>query len=65
MTHSQKDAHGGFMANVAMTRQGQHDKIHGALFEAANHDPVLKRRLLANPKNFLSGLSLEGRKTGK
>ncbi len=38
------------MANEEKTRQAQPDKNLEALFEAANRDPALKRRLLANPK---------------
>ncbi len=38
------------MANDVKTRQGQPEKTLESLLEAANRDPALKRRLLANPK---------------
>ena len=38
------------MANEVKTRPVQPEKNLESLFEAANRDPALKRRLLANPK---------------
>lgn len=38
------------MANEVKTRQVQPEKSLESLFEAANRDPALKKRLLANPK---------------
>jgi hypothetical protein len=38
------------MANEAKTRQVQPENNLEALFDAANRDSVLKRRLLANPE---------------